>query len=75
VERWVLNFHHLTPSEMMAIAEFHASHQGQFGSFAFTDPWTGVEYPDCSFENDEFLAEFISDTTLAAQLIIRNNQA
>jgi len=53
LHRWVLKFVDLDESEMASIAEFFSGDQGQFGSFAFTDPWDGTVYPDCSLASDE----------------------
>ena len=38
---------------MAAVEGFFLANQGCFGNFAFTDPWDGQTYPNCSFAADE----------------------
>lgn len=54
LRRWIIRLDLLDEGELAAIEEFFLANQGTFGSFAFTDPWDGVEYPDCSLEGDVF---------------------
>jgi len=72
--RWVVQLSHVSGEEMAAIAEFFNSARGRFGSFSFVDPWDGTEYPDCSFEADEFIGNAASECRWAGRLIIRNNE-
>src|SRR3954471_10621095 len=53
VQYWVIRLELLTEQEMRRIQDLHGANQGQYGSFAFVDPWVGTEYPDCSFARDE----------------------
>jgi hypothetical protein len=62
LHRWIIKLNDLDESEMAAIEQFFADDQGQFGSFAFTDPWDGTVYPDCSLASDE------SDATWQAEM-------
>ena len=52
LRRWSIALNLLDESEMGAIEEFFLSNQGAFGRFAFTDPWDGQRYPNCSIETD-----------------------
>jgi hypothetical protein len=52
LHRWVIRLDELDETEMAGIANFFEQNQGCFGSFAFTDPWDGTEYPSCSFASD-----------------------
>jgi hypothetical protein len=74
VRRWVLRLSQVSEEELYAIEDFFASRQGQAGSFAFTDPWDGVEYPDCSFEHDELELRLMASGRAATTIVIRNNQ-
>src|SRR6187397_3133336 len=52
--RWMIRMSQINAEEMAVLEEFFESTRGQFGSFSFTDPWDGTEYPDCSLETDDF---------------------
>ena len=71
---WVIQMSRISAEEMAAMEEFFESAQGQFGSFLFTDPWDGTEYPDCSLDIDVFNARAAAEWRWASQLVIRNNQ-
>ena len=53
LHRWVIALNELDEGEMAALEIFFAANQGRFSSFAFTDPWDGTQYPDCSLLADE----------------------
>ena len=74
VRKWVLRLSEVGEDELFEIEDFFTSRQGQSGSFAFTDPWDGTIYPDCSFEQDELDLRLMGEGRTAATLIIRNNQ-
>ena len=74
LRRWLLRLSEISADELHAVEEFFVSRQGQMGSFEFTDPWDGIVYPDCSFEQDEFTARLNAEGRSAATLMIRNNQ-
>lgn len=57
--RWAIRLANLDEDELGRIEAFYAQEQGEFGTFSFTDPWDGTEYPECQFENEEILAEFL----------------
>ena len=66
--QWDIRLGNLEESEMAAIGQFFVDNQGKFGSFAFTDPWDGQSYPNCSVSSDDLsqtsTAELRSMTTL-----------
>jgi hypothetical protein len=68
LHRWELRLDALDESEMAALEQFFADNQGCFGSFAFTDPWDGTEYPNCSLASDQLdltaVAEMQGKTSL-----------
>jgi len=53
---------------MAAFEQFFQGNQGRLGSFAFTDPWDGTQYSNCSLSSDELdlssLAEMSGRTSL-----------
>src|ERR1039457_5232837 len=53
LHRWSIRLNDLDESEMAAVEQFFADDQGGFGRFAFTDPWDGTVYPNCSLASDE----------------------
>lgn len=73
VQTWNIRLHHLSSEEMASIELFFEACQGQFGSFAFTDPWDGTEYPDCSLDQDKLSAVAIDENRNQSHLVIRNN--
>jgi hypothetical protein len=70
---WQISLSELDEGELAAVEEFFLANQGEFGSFAFTDPWDGQVHSDCSFESDELAvqsqAEMRGSTTLT---IVKN---
>ena len=53
LHQWVIRLSELDEGEMAAFQQFFDDTQGQLGSFLFTDPWDGAQYPDCSLANDD----------------------
>jgi hypothetical protein len=73
VRLWLISLNRVSPHEASAVESFFLSMQGQFESFTFVDPWDGVEYEDCSFEEAELTTIASSESTNQAYLVIRNN--
>src|ERR1039458_10878167 len=69
LHQWVIQLSELDESEMAAFAQFFQDNQGRLGSFAFTDPWDGSLYLNCSLAGDDLtmssLAEMRGRTSLA----------
>jgi hypothetical protein len=74
VKRWHIELHQASEDEVAAVRRFFEQQQGRNGSFAFVDPWDGVEYPNCSLEADEVELQFLSDGQCKTTIAIRNNQ-
>jgi hypothetical protein len=72
---WVIRLAVLDETEMSAIEEFLVSRQGRLGSFAFTDPWDGTVYPDCSLESDVNPLTFADVLRGRATLTVRENRS
>jgi hypothetical protein len=53
LHRWIIRLNELDESEMTALEDFFTTNEGRFSNFAFTDPWDGTQYANCSLEGDE----------------------
>ncbi len=73
LHRWAIFLDLLSEQEVASMQAFFVAAKGRQGSFAFTDPWDGSSYPNCSLEAD------VLDTTLSGEmngstsLVIREN--
>jgi hypothetical protein len=71
LHRWVIQLDQLEEGEMAALERFFQDNEGCAGNFAFTDPWSGAVYPNCSFSEDEIeldtLAELKGRTSFTVQ--------
>jgi hypothetical protein len=74
LRRWVIRLSLLEESEMARLEEFFQSQQGRAGEFAFTDPWDGAAYPNCSLENDALRLDFEDLMRGRADIIIREDR-
>lgn len=74
LRRWAIRLEMLDESELTNLGQFFLSEEGRSGSFAFTDPWDGTVYPNCSFENDILVLEFRGFQDGAAQVVVRENR-
>ncbi len=59
LKRWTLRLDLLDETELHALGEFLAAHGGRAGTFSFTDPFDGMVYADCSFEQDAIALEHV----------------
>jgi hypothetical protein len=75
LRRWEIRLDLLDESEMAAIEQFFVDNEGRFGSFAFTDPWDGTEYPDCSLGDDSLELRANGELRGATALTIRENRS
>jgi phage-related protein len=68
LHQWIIQLSELDESEMAAFEQFFEDNQGRLGSFAFTDPWDGMQYPNCSLASDALplgsMAEMQGQTSL-----------
>ena len=53
LHRWKVRLSELDEGELAAIDHFFWLNQGRLGNFAFTDPWDGTTYLNCSLDGDE----------------------
>lgn len=52
--RWSITLDVLDDAEIALLKDFFEQQKGAWSSFAFTDPFTGVTYANCSFASDVF---------------------
>jgi phage-related protein len=74
LRRWTIRLELLDEAELETLTEFFEMQGGRAGSFAFTDPWDEVEYPDCSFDQDELVLEFRGEARGGAMVVVRENR-
>jgi hypothetical protein len=55
LHRWIIRLDLLDEGEAAELDSFLVANQGRFGSFAFTDPWDGKVYTDCSLAGDDLV--------------------
>ena len=73
-QSWQVSLSELDETELAAIEEFFLANQGSFGSFAFTDPWDGHVYDDCSLAADGLSAAVVAEMRGATQLTVVRNR-
>jgi hypothetical protein len=70
---WEIRLDQLDETEMAEMQAFFLANQGSFASFAFTDPWSGQVYQNCSLASDDMnitsLAEMRTSTSF---MVIQN---
>jgi hypothetical protein len=75
LRRWTVALDLLDEGELALLEEFFLLNEGQFGSFAFTDPWDGREYPDCSFEQGTYDLVLEAEMRGRTKLTIQENRS
>jgi len=73
VRQWVVALSVLSPEELVTLADFFSAQQGSARSFAFTDPWDGLEYLNCSLVDDTFEFHLLDEMSGSGSLIVREN--
>jgi hypothetical protein len=75
LRRWRIRLDYLDEAEATAVEEFFDVNRGRLGRFAFTDPWDGATYPDCSFLDDVLTFELAAEMRAKLTLIVIENRA
>jgi hypothetical protein len=75
LNEWIIDLDLLDEEELAAIEEFFRQVRGKHGSFAFTDPFDGMEYADCSLAQDEFGCELRGIHEGRTRLRVRENRS
>ena len=73
--RWEVRLDLLDEGELAALEDFLAGHQGQVGTFSFTDPWDATTYADCSLEADSLPLEFQDLMRGRATVVVKENRS
>ena len=74
LHRWGIALELLDEGELAAIEEFFRSVGGTFGTFAFVDPWDGVEYSNCSLATDALEIAAMGEMRGRATLAVVENR-
>jgi len=73
LRRWQIRLDLLDEGEMAELEQFFLQCQGRFGTFSFTDPWDGTEYPNCSLEVDRIELQAVGETRGRTSVVVREN--
>jgi hypothetical protein len=63
--RWLINLNLLNESEIASVEAFFAGVGGEFSTFTFPDPLSGVSVPNCRIGSPEIISEY-QDVDVAA---------
>jgi hypothetical protein len=74
LHQWEIRLAQLDEAEMAALAGFFETAQGAFASFAFTDPWDGTVYPDCSLAADDLALTAAGEMSGSTSLVVMENR-
>jgi hypothetical protein len=74
LHRWKIQLSELDDGEVAAVEEFFAGNQGAFGSFAFTDPWDGQVYQNCSVAGDALDVRVLAEMRGSTMLTVVENR-
>ncbi|HWQ55524.1 MAG TPA: DUF2460 domain-containing protein [Bryobacteraceae bacterium] len=75
LRRWLIRLDLLDEGELAEIEGFFTDCQGAFGNFAFTDPWDGTEYPNCSLEQDSIETVLEGELRGGTLLVVKENRS
>ena len=71
--RWVVRLNLLSEAEIAEFDNFYSWLQGGAGAFEFTDPWDGVIYSNCHFENDSLALQVQEEGRARTTFVIRQD--
>jgi phage-related protein len=74
LHRWVVRLELLDEGELHLLQEFFRTLDGPAGAFTFTDPWDGTKYPNCSFESDDMMEDFLDELKGKIALTVCENR-
>jgi hypothetical protein len=75
LRKWTFDLRRLDETELAAIDDFFAAQRGAAGTFAFTDPWTGREYANCSFERSQLNLHSIAEMNGCTTITVVENRS
>src|SRR5215471_12098923 len=71
LHEWEIRLELLDEGELATLESFFASQQGAFGTFRFTDPWSGQAYENCSLSADAMQITASGEMRGATSLVVR----
>jgi hypothetical protein len=74
LRQWTIQLSQLDRAEMAALEQFFEQQQGALGDFAFTDPWDGTNYPNCSLASDSMALVAAGEVQGATALKVTENR-
>ena len=74
LRQWQFRLDLLDESEFAALEQFFADNQGRFGDFAFTDPWDGQIYANCSFANADLTLTSLAEGDGRTMITVLQNR-
>jgi phage-related protein len=75
LHRWMIRLELLDESELHQLREFFRTQGGAAGSFAFTDPWDGTNYANCSIEDGAMMEALSDESNGKTSLTVRENRS
>lgn len=73
LHEWTVNLDLLNEDETEAMKQFFEAVQGSQNSFAFSDPWDGAKYADCSLDGDSLALEISGEMRGKTSVVVREN--
>lgn len=74
LRRWLVRLELLDELELFRLEQFFIEQGGASGRFSFFDPWDSAEYPDCSFESDDFDLHFAGIGDGRMSIVVKENR-
>lgn len=75
LHEWVIALNLLDQSELHQFQEFFRTMTGAGETFAFTDPWDGVHYPNCRIESDTLTTVLATEWKGKTSVTVRENRS
>lgn len=75
LHEWTLPLALLQEQELTTLLAFFEQQEGTVGTYSFTDPATGIQYPNCSFAITDVDVTVSAPGQISTLLIIRENPA
>jgi hypothetical protein len=75
LHEWTLPLVLLQEQELSNLLAFFEQQEGEAGTYSFTDPATGIQYPNCSFAISNVDVTVSAPGQASTLLIIRENPA
>ncbi len=73
LRRWSIRLDQLDETEAAELTQFFEDHPANV-AFAFTDPFDGTTYPNCSIDQNEFALTLNAEAQAGLEIVIRENR-